>query len=992
MQTVTLIIATCLIACILTWCNCQVSTVPPLFKESTLIGGNPFGNSVSALQIPFSAWYFGISPIAGEIYYYNYDLFKIDKSSGFIKSVPLATDRPVIPYFSTFSDNVAYFINGVQGLAVYNFTSGETSVLTEDDPRSILVDDKNNRIYYTMYSASVIKYYDLATKQTNTLISDAGLNDPNTMAIYDGYLYVEGSTSISRVSVSSGIVSNFAGTKGMSGFSASCSIAVDCLFNSISYLTINPQTEELIVSDSGNFRVFAINTKTGVLRTIAGNGNGLSVDKPLENVDALTIEMVPFQVSYWGGKIYVSDYTNNKIFSLRFENGKTLYNGVMGNGKSVFKGDNIKASLLNLRVPNLQYDTKTKDLWIGDSVFGDVVKVSNSDGIAKRIFLDDNLRSFTFDPSTQDVFFYQNSVIKKMSAADKSVSTIIGTNQGKLIDNIPATTASVVDPYGVVVDPSNGDVFISDGYLNCVRKIDGKSGIVTTVAGTGEAGDVGDNGPSNKAQLFSPSGLSLTSSGDLLIADNGNQAIRKVSNGIITTIVSGLDYPSHAIQSPLTNEIFILERNSVKKRFINGSIITIASGMKNPSHMMLKVNANNEEELYVCDTFNNMVKKIVDGSVQVIAGNGKSQTTQFGSLATETSVPTPGGIVFNQKTNEIYITTGDMIMRIDSNSKINGVLGDDRSYLTSRGDNLPVSETLLNIPQGLAIFDNNLFIVDMQNNRIRKMPLTGLDKNPIVSVVMGGVGDGGLAINALIGTVYGSMKMTKSGDLIFNEQTRIRKITKDGVISTIAGNGLSIKTIPPKDNVVSTSSSILVNEFFYDEVVNELYLMNNSTIRKVSKDGVITTIAGQSGLIGLSGDGDKAANSKLNIPTGVAVTKKGNIIIADTINGRLRMINNDTGVITTIAGAENDKLVLDNPHSIILTENGELIISVTNQIKVLTPFCANIENYNYTLDPISKFECVCSSQNCFKLSSAFTNYQTSGLTFISIGFLLLGLL
>ena len=103
-------------------------------------------------------------------------------------------------------------------------------------------------------------------------------------------------------------------------------------------------------------------------------------------------------------------------------------------------------------------------------------------------------------------------------------------------DNGLAAGASLNEPFGVAVD-SAGNVYIADTYNNRIRKV--SNGMITTVAGNGTAGFSGDNGPATSAQLSGPSGVAVDSAGNLYIADTGNNRIRKVSNGVITTVAGG---------------------------------------------------------------------------------------------------------------------------------------------------------------------------------------------------------------------------------------------------------------------------------------------------------------------------------------------------------------------------------------------------------------------------------------------------------------------
>jgi sugar lactone lactonase YvrE len=121
-----------------------------------------------------------------------------------------------------------------------------------------------------------------------------------------------------------------------------------------------------------------------------------------------------------------------------------------------------------------------------------------------------------------------------------TISTFAG---GGLPINIPGTSASLFGPQSVAVD-SSGNIFFTDPNYNAVLRLDAKTSVLTVTAGTGKPGFSGDDGPAVSAQLNQPQSVALDSAGNLYIADTGNLRVRRVSNGIITTVAGAGLLPS----------------------------------------------------------------------------------------------------------------------------------------------------------------------------------------------------------------------------------------------------------------------------------------------------------------------------------------------------------------------------------------------------------------------------------------------------------------
>ncbi|MEO7804525.1 MAG: NHL repeat-containing protein, partial [Actinomycetota bacterium] len=209
------------------------------------------------------------------------------------------------------------------------------------------------------------------------------------------------------------------------------------------------------------------------------------------------------------------------------------------------------------------------------------------------------------------------------------------------------------------------------------------------------------------------------------------------------------------------------------------------------------------------------------------------------------------------------------------------------------------TDASLNRPSGIA-YDQlgNLFVADTYSHRIRKVSRSGLITTVAGNGVPGFTGDGGLATSASLNTPTG-IAVDSAGTLYISDtgNHRVRRVAF-GTISTFAGNGAAGYSGEGLAIIVSLNSPIGLAV----DPSNNLYIADsgNNRVRKVSASGFISTLAGN-GTAGFSGDSSLAVIAQLNSPSGVAADAMGNVFIADTNNHRVRQVTVGL-VITTMAG------------------------------------------------------------------------------------------
>src|SRR6058998_257171 len=250
-----------------------------------------------------------------------------------------------------------------------------------------------------------------------------------------------------------------------------------------------------------------------------------------------------------------------------------------------------------------------------------------------------------------------------------------------------------------------------------------------------------------------------------------------------------------------------------------------------------------------------------------------------------------GFYVTSSSHNRVYRVTADGTLLLIAGNGFTGFSGDGG----------PASAALLNYAHGVAVDGaGNVFVADTYNNRIRKITPDGIISTVVGSGAWGSGGDGGPAQAAQLGAPRG-LTIDRAGNLFIAdvENNRIRMVTPDGVINTVAGNGTAGFS---GDGGPATSAQLNYPVAVSVDGAGNLFIADrhNNRIRMVNAAGIIITLTGGGGA-GFRGDAGPASSAQIWDPRGVAVDNAGNVFIADSGNNRIRMIN-ATGIITTVVG------------------------------------------------------------------------------------------
>jgi trimeric autotransporter adhesin len=347
------------------------------------------------------------------------------------------------------------------------------------------------------------------------------------------------------------------------------------------------------------------------------------------------------------------------------------------------------------------------------------------------------------------------SEVGNVRVGDHSVSPVPQTAQPRNQngDGGPALKASLGFPSGIALD-SRGNLVIADRRFNRVRQVHPGSGIITTVAGTGERSFAGDGGPATQAKLSIPEYVALDGNDNVYIADRGNSRIRRVDakSGVITTVAgigsagySGdggkataakLSYP-FGLALDHTGNIFIAdtENHCIRRVDVASGVITTVAGngrqgfsgdgglaTKATFYRPHVVAVDPSGDLIIGDSFNQRVRRVDrrTGIVRTIAGTGEEGHDGDGGDALGAKFRYFGALAFDSRRN-LLITTFGRIRLIDARTNVISTIAGtgERGF---DGDGGPAQKAVFTLAYGMALDKNeNIYFADAESGRIRRI-------------------------------------------------------------------------------------------------------------------------------------------------------------------------------------------------------------------------------------------------------------------------------
>jgi sugar lactone lactonase YvrE len=667
----------------------------------------------------------------------------------------------------------------------------------------------------------------------------------------DGSIFFSDSTRhlIARIDADGATIEPFAGTQ-IAGFNGDGRPALETAFHIPCQLAINPRTGDVYVADISNYRVRVIKRDGSSVQTLAGIGlrgvpperlpteppvgPGLAVGRFSGDGGPATEAELNLAVGLSvdkEGNVYIADSGNHRIRAVNTQSrpvtiaGVTIAPGhiqtVVGSGNPGSDGDGGPATAASLAYPKQVVVDPEGNLLIVDLFNKSLRRVNGKTGVIETL--------------------------ARGGAADDDSLRFVGVE-------------------GVAVAPS-GDIYYSELNRHVIFRLDPKTLARKRFVGTGVPGLAPEGTKPTMANIHGPGSLAVGLRGELYFVDGGNNRLRKVEAGRVSTVAGGGSPGEgvHALEATFSvlasiavspaGDIYLGDVNLHAVRRISaatGKVETFAgtgmagwTGDGGPPREAEFTEPicrffPGDEAIYVADPTAGVVRRILPGpdggKVETLAGNGQFGRDGDGGPATRAQLSLPIGVAKHPHTGEIYIASLWLptIRKIDAKGVITRVAGVGTDGYS--GDGGPALEAQFHWPTSI-VFDKRgrLYVSDYFNNRIRVIGTDGLIQTYAGTGLKGYGGDGGPAVQAML-------------------------------------NG-------PNDLVIDDGGDI----YFTD--------VNNHRIRKIDSEPPhrITTVIG-TGDRGFSGDGGPAQTARLNLPRGLALGPDRILYLTDSLNRRVRAV------------------------------------------------------------------------------------------------------
>jgi sugar lactone lactonase YvrE len=558
------------------------------------------------------------------------NLFIADTNNNRIRRVAASTG-----IISTLAGSGSFGFSGDGGAATSASLESPTGVAVDGSGNLFIADEGNSRIRRVASATGIITT--VAGDGTAGFSGDGGpatnaaLNNPWGVAVdSSGDLFIADSFNnrVRLVAAATGVITTVAGD-GTVGFSGDSGPATSASLAEPWGVAVD-SSGNLFIADKNNGRIRLVTAATAVITTVAGNGaaglsgdGGAATSASLNGPNAVAVDS--------SGDLFIADAFNNRVRFVAAATG--IITTVAGGGSG---GDGGPATSALLVLPHAVAADSSANLYIADTYDNRVRRVAAATGIITTLVGNGTYgsggdggaaSSATLSlpmgvgvDSSGNLFIADRLTcrVRRVAAATGVITPVAGIGSpGYGGDGGAATNASLDNPFGIAVD-SSGNLFIADTYNNRIRLVAAATGVITTVAGNGTTGFSGDGGAATSASLNTPYGIAVDGSGNLFIADSGNNRIRRVNaaTGIITTVAG----------------------NGAASFSGDGGAATSAS-LNDPWGVAVDGSGN----LFIADTSNGVIRSVdaATGVITTVAGNGGRGFGGDGGAATSATLYGP---------------------------------------------------------------------------------------------------------------------------------------------------------------------------------------------------------------------------------------------------------------------------------------------------------------------------------------------------------------
>jgi sugar lactone lactonase YvrE len=924
----------------------------------SLLAGDIVAGDVDGLATGarFNSPRFGAFDSQGNLYVTDYNNHKI-------KKININTGEVV-----TYAGSTAGYLDGARLSAQFRNPTG--IVIDSDD--NIYVSDFTNRRIRQISSDGIVTT--IAGSGTagwlDGLATSARFNQPQGLAIgVNGDLYLADAANrrIRRIYNDAGnwMVTTIAGT----------GVAGDVVGDALSSTFSNPLSvcfvagNKLLIADSGNQKVKLLDLDSNIVSELAGSENGYR-DGPAQDAMLGTFAGM---LSLDDDSVLIADYTNHQIkhLSLNTVYQKPVINTIAG--RNLSGNTNGKFGVNRLNTPRGMVKDSHGNIFFADSSNHRIKKIDSNGDVS--VFAgsvsglqDDQGEEARFHTPTglaidadDNIYVadWGNHRIRKITPGGL-VTSYAGSSLG--FTDGSSNLAQFRNPRGLAIDHS-GNLYVADYGNHSVRRID-SLGNVITVSGTGVAGLV--DGLGSNARHHNPFDLVLDNNGGIYVSDYTNHAIRKLhlEDGlwVTSTVAGGIGlgnkdgqgltalFNSPAGLEYLDGYLYVVDRNNQCIRIIdqNDNVMTLAgtgfsgfadsgqfeASFANPEYIFIE----SSTRALVADSANHRIREIdlsrinipsvpgqgsVDNGLKVSTYTGFSGVANFRDGNTKTAFfRNPHGMIYDAENNLYVADRGNhRIRKITPSGVVTTYAGSTAGLL----DGKRIASLFRNPTDMVFDSQGNMFVTDYGNHVIRKITPSG-DVSIFAGTSVAGFNDGpGLVaqFNGPFGIAVDSFDNLYVTDY---NNSRIRKITPDAEVTTLTGSAHGFRDGHISLARFNRPQGITINS--NDEIFVADY--NNHRIRKIS-NSVVSTIAGH----GNAGFKDGAgAQSLFHHPSFIILDNQGNLLVSDMTNNRIRKIDSNNEV-TTIAGlgiqgfkdADANKALFHLPRGLAINSTEDILVA-----------------------------------------------------------------